>query len=370
MRSIAPDKAVPASLDRRRLLGSLAGAGCALALPMLAAAQDDDAPPLPAAPQRIEIDARPIPHFQRAQPDVKRFGRLEYRGGLVLSSPTAGFGGWSGLVIATDGSRLLAVSDVAGWLTADVTYQAGRPAGLRNARLGSLLSRSGRPLGSKREKDAEGLALLDGSLSNGTVLISFERLHRIGRFPVRNGEVQAPTSYLWPDAGARRRMSRNQGIEAVALLKGGPHKGSVIGFAERFTRGSGYHTGWIWIRGKPRPIHLKDVDGFDITDAASLPNGDLIVLERRFRWMEGVKMRLRRLAASEIAPGARLAGETLIQADSGFEIDNMEGIAVHRGANGETVLSLISDDNFNRGLQRTLLLQFTLLAEGARSARP
>jgi hypothetical protein len=165
-------------------------------------------------------------------------------------------------------------------------------------------------------------------------------------------------------------MSRNQGIEAVALLKGGPHKGAVIGFAERFTRGSGYHTGWIWNGGKPRPIHLKDIDGFDITDAASLPNGDLLVLERRFRWTEGVKMRLRRLAANEIVPGAHLAGETLIQADSGFEIDNMEGIAVHRGANGDTVLSLISDDNFNRGLQRTLLLQFTLLAEGARSARP
>jgi hypothetical protein len=369
MRLIAPDDAGPASTDRRRLLGGLAGAGCALALPMLAAAQDDDAPPLPAVPEGIEIDARPIPHFQPAQPDAKRFGRLEYRGGLMLSSPSAGFGGWSGLVMAADGSKLLAVSDLAGWLTADVAYQAGRPAGLKNARLGPLLSRNGRPLRNKREKDAEGLALLDGSLSNGTLLISFERLHRIGRFPVRNGEVQAPTGYLWPDADARRRMSSNQGIEAVALLKGGPHKGSVIAFAERFTRDSGYHTGWIWIGGKPRSIHLKDIDGFDITDAASLPNGDLIVLERRFRWTEGVKMRLRRLTANEIVPGARLAGETLMQADSGFEIDNMEGVAVHRGADGETVLSLISDDNFNRGLQRTLFLQFTLLAE-AGSARP
>jgi hypothetical protein len=369
MRPIAPEDTGPASLNRRRLLGSLAGAGCALVLPMLAAAQDNDAPPLPAAPERIEIDARPIPHFQRGRPDVKRFGRLEYRGGLVLTSPSPSFGGWSGLVMAPDGSKLLSISDVGGWLTTEVAYQDAGPIGLRNARLGPLLSARGHALKDKRERDAEGVTLLDGSLAKGTLLVSFERLHRIGRFPIRDGVVQAPTAYF-PLHSDARRMSANQGIEAVAVLQDGRLKGSVVAFAERLTRGSGYHTGWIWIRGKPRPIHLKDIGGFDITDAASLSNGDLIVLERRFRWTEGVKMRLRRLAANEIAPGARLVGETLIQADSGFEIDNMEGLAAHRGAKGETVLSLISDDNFNRGLQRTLFLQFTLLAEGARSARP
>lgn len=369
MRHALPDTEVLRRPDRRRLLGGLAGAGCALALPMLAAAQDDAEPALPSEPRSIEVDARPIAHFQRGRPDAKRFGRLEFRGGLVLTAPSASFGGWSGLMMEADGSKLLAVSDIGGWLTADVAYQASQPAALANARLGPLLSSRGRPLKDKREKDAEGLTLLDGSLANGTALISFERLHRIGRFPIRNGEVLAPTSYLGlhPDA---RRMSANQGLEALAVLKAGPLKGSLIAFAERLTRGSGYHTGWIWVGGAPRPFHLQDVDGFDITDAAGLANGDLIVLERRFRWAEGVKMRLRRLAANEIAPGARLAGQTLIAADSAFEIDNMEGLAVHRGPNGETVLSLISDDNFNRILQRTLLLQFTLLGEGARSARP
>ena len=54
MRSIIPDTGKSARLDRRTLLGSLAGAGCALALPMLAAAQDDAEPPLPEAPESIE----------------------------------------------------------------------------------------------------------------------------------------------------------------------------------------------------------------------------------------------------------------------------------------------------------------------------
>jgi hypothetical protein len=39
----------------------------------------------------------------------------------------------------------------------------------------------------------------------------------------------------------------------------------------------------------------------------------------------------------------------------------MEGLAVHQSG-GDTVLTLVSDDNFSP-LQRTLLLQFTLAGE-------
>jgi hypothetical protein len=52
-----------------------------------------------------------------------------------------------------------------------------------------------------------------------------------------------------------------------------------------------------------------------------------------------------------------LSGEVLVQGDQAYEIDNMEGLSVHRDARGKTVLTLISDDNFNP-LQRTVLLQF------------
>jgi hypothetical protein len=40
----------------------------------------------------------------------------------------------------------------------------------------------------------------------------------------------------------------------------------------------------------------------------------------------------------------------------------MEGIAVHRTAGGETILTIVSDDNFSF-LQRSLLLQFALAEE-------
>ena len=71
-------------------------------------------------------------------------------------------------------------------------------------------------------------------------------------------------------------------------------------------------------------------------------------------------MRLRRVALADIVPGAILEGTILITADMGYQIDNMEGLSVHRAANGDIVLTLVSDDNFSF-IQRTLLLQFTLL---------
>lgn len=353
-------------LTRRKVLGGLA-AGAGMAAAWRAAAQNEGSNAAAETAHPIEIAARPIAHFERSRPDAKRFGDLEFRGGLVLTSPSQDFGGWSGLVMEKDGKSLLSISDAGSWLTADLTHEGARPTGFSRARIGPLLAAGGRPLRNKREQDAEAITLLDGTLARGTLLIGFERVHRIGRFEIGNGEPRAPSGYLRlpPEA---MRMQPNQGIEALAVIQAGALKGSVVAFAERFTRGSGDHTGWIWVRGEPQRIHLQDIDGFNITDAAGLPDGGLLVLERYFRWTAGVRMRIRRLSPAEIAPGARLTGRILFEADSSYEIDNMEGIAVHRGPQGETVVSLISDDNFNHFLQRTIFLQFTLLADGPKSA--
>jgi hypothetical protein len=350
-------------LTRRTLLSGLAaGAGMAgpLAAPGRLLAQEKGPSTTLAGTQAVEVSAKALPYFQSGRPDARRFGDLEYRGGLVLSSPLEHFGGWSGLVMDPDGRGLLAISDEGAWLSAGIDYAGRAPAALVRPRMGPLLAPRGRPLREKADQDAECVALAEGSLESGTLLIGFERKHRIGRFPIRDGEVQAPSDYLRlaPEAG---RMPANQGLEAVTVLQAGPLKGATVAFAERFTRGSGYHTGWIWAGGRAQRFQLRDIDGFNITDAAGLPDGGLLVLERYFTWSTGVRMRIRRLPAAEIKPGARLDGHVVVGADSGYEIDNMEGIAVHRGGRGETVVSLISDNNFNPFLQRTVFLQFTLV---------
>lgn len=355
----------PRHLARRALL---AGAGLAAAAGLLgrhapAPAQEKpekEGPPPPDDVRQIEVTARRITTFQRGFLGGHRFGPLEFRGGLVLSASVKAFGGWSGIVMETDGKHFLAVSDEGAWMTAELGYDGTAPAGIRKARLGPIRGLKGRPLDRKRDLDAESVTLLEGNLTRGTALIGFERNHRIGRFPVVDGVVQMPTGYLKlpPEA---RRMRTNKSFEAVTVMQGGRYKGAPIAFSERFPDPTLKHHGWIWIGDDPRPLFVTDIDDFELTDAVSLTDGSLILLERRFRWTEGVKMRLRRFAAGEVRPGATLQGEVLLAADMSYEIDNMEGLAAHRNAAGETILTLISDDNFNHFLQRTILLQFALL---------
>jgi hypothetical protein len=91
-----------------------------------------------------------------------------------------------------------------------------------------------------------------------------------------------------------------------------------------------------------------------------LPSGDLLLLERKFSLLGGIGIRTRRIALASVAPGAVIDGPSIFNADLGNEIDNMEGIDAHVTPDGETVLTLISDDNFSM-IQRNLLLQFTLV---------
>src|SRR5690606_40945914 len=98
---------------------------------------------------------------------------------------------------------------------------------------------------------------------------------------------------------------------------------------------------------------------FDITDGAFLPDGDLLLLERSFSIATGVRMRLRRILAAGIAPGAVADGPVLMQADMAYQIDNMEGMDVWTRADGALMVSLMSDDNHSI-LQRNLYLEFIL----------
>jgi hypothetical protein len=245
-------------------------------------------------------------------------------------------------------------------MTGGLVYERGRLKAVESARLGPLPSRPGKALARSRERDAEGVALLEGTLAKGSVVISFEGDHRIDRFKIGDEGLSSATRGRIALPAATKRMASNQGLEAVTVLRGGSNKGSLVAIAERLADKSGYNAGWLWIKGRPRAFHLRNRDGFDVTDAAGLPDGSLLVLERRFRWTEGVKMRLRLVRRNELAPGERIDGETLLDAGLNNEIDNMEGLAVHTGAGGEIIVTMISDDNFNPALQRTVLLQFAL----------
>jgi hypothetical protein len=93
------------------------------------------------------------------------------------------------------------------------------------------------------------------------------------------------------------------------------------------------------------------------TDCAFLPNGDLLVLERGISLFM-FAMRLVRIPAAAVIPGAVLTGDVLLQTTGG-DIDNMEALAVHPGPDGQTRIAIASDNNFN-DWERNLLLEFSL----------
>ena len=101
------------------------------------------------------------------------------------------------------------------------------------------------------------------------------------------------------------------------------------------------------------------VPDFRPTAIAPLPDGSFATLERAFDMVRGVRCRVMRFDAAQLKPGATVKPEELARLAAPYAVDNLEGLAATKGARGETLLWLISDDNFNR-LQRNILLLFEL----------
>lgn len=298
----------------------------------------------------IDVFASPIPLNDR-EPGLEKIGALTYTGGLVLSSPDKRFGGFSGLLASAGGRTLIAVSDKGHLLTLAVTLDGnGRLIGVADADMVPIKDEDGAPLSGKRNSDAESLA----QAPDGSVLIAFERRHRID-------------AYAGPDGAARplsvppqfTLMPSNGGVESLTGLS----DGRLLALSEGFQTSEGL-MGWLGTPGKNGTWDWETLtypyDGrFVPTGAATLPGGDILVLERSYSPLEGVRVRLRRIPARQMIPGSLLGGPVLADLAEPFSVDNFEGVAVFRDAAGRLRVVLISDDNFS-ALQRTLLLSFAL----------
>ena len=136
-----------------------------------------------------------------------------------------------------------------------------------------------------------------------------------------------------------------------------PIAGSTLLLPENIPDANGNHAGWLLGKADAGPLSLTAIEGVNPTDCAFLPNGDLLVLERGIALFAFVA-RLIRVPAADVHRGALLTGQILLEA-SGSDIDNMEGLAVHKAPDGGSRITLISDNNFN-DWERNLLLEFSL----------
>lgn len=348
-----------APLSRRFFLGHAAAGFSTLALSRHAQAQTAQIEHAVTEPVAIEVNARPIPNFEPRDRSRTRFGSLEYRSGLVLTSPYRGFGGLSAIRVDEKGERFLALSDQGAWFTGRIRYSGRAMVGLDDVEAAPMLNAEGRPITEKRYwYDTESLAR-DGA----NVYVGLERVNQIMRFDFSKGGTRARGEVI-PTPAAVRKLPVNKGLEALVFVPKGkdqnmPLAGTLIAFSERGLDTAGNLVAFLIGGPSPGQFSVRRTEKFDISDAVLLPYGELLILERKFSWFSGINIRIRAIPLKSIAPGALVDGPALFSADLGHEVDNMEGIDAHVTAEGETVLTMVSDDNFSM-LQRTLLLQFTL----------
>lgn len=302
--------------------------------------------------QALTIESTAV-DLHPGQTAVDRVGELEYRGGLVLDGDKAAFGGLSGLWVSPDGGEMLAVGDEATWVTARLRYdERGRLSGVDQGSIGSLRGRKGERLERKALRDSE--ALTPAPDGRG-FLVAFERTNRIWRYAGAEPPLAATPEPFAVPAGLWRAPS-NGGLESLARLA----DGRLFAVAEELRREGGL-AAWIHDGGRWHPLTYPGHADYAPTDATQLPGGDILVLERRFDILRGVGVRVRRIPLAALAPNAQLKGEIVAEFVPPLTRDNFEGIAAREGPDGETLVYLISDDNFN-AVQRTLLMMFVLRA--------
>lgn len=298
----------------------------------------------------MAVRAEPVAVTANAIPldpssDTHIVGRLTFRGGVVLSSPDRRFGGYSALGISRDGRRMIALSDRGTRLAAHLIHDAGGDlAGIEGADIEAVVGLDGAPL-TGDWADAE--AISPGAA--GEIIVAFERQHRLWRYlpgqPIP--QPMAPPTEL-------RVAPSNGGIEALALLD----DGRLLAITERFGTADN-RVGWVSDVDGWSVLTYAVTGGFQPTGAATLPDGNVVVLERAYRGPGTQAARVVVIDKAGIQPGARLVGDEVAVIRLPFTVDNFEAIEARRGADGSVFIYLMSDDNFSI-LQRTLLMMFEL----------
>lgn len=300
----------------------------------------------------LSVEYQPVALFPD-DPGRRVLGDLRYGGGLALSSADERFGGWSALEVSADGSRILAISDRAYWMAAQLDYDAaGELSGVSDVEITAMLDASGAALSGERA-DAEGLA----DLGEGRYAVSFERDHRIDVYEIAAdwSALAGATPAPLPAPPGADRLRNNAGTEALARL------GDTLWAAIEYPIMDGQpNTLWRYDLNRldipPVSAALSLAPGFGLTGLAPDGEGGLVVIERFYARSVGNRIKIGQLNRGDLEGDGPASPQILAMLEPGMSLDNFEAAAVHGSGPGRRLL-ILSDDNFNDE-QRTLLMSF------------
>lgn len=311
-----------------------------LALPLLATFAPESLAKYADVPGKPSLWVEPVRLREDAH-QARRLGGLLFIEGWWLRSNHPYFGGISAMNVV--GRSILTLSD--GGITS--RFELPPRAGRVPIRLTDLPGMTGRR---KTQRDTEAMAV-----HGGRAWVAFERANAVHRFDFARWRSEALAR-----PQAMRDWPLNSGSEAMVRLADG--RFLIFSEGERLPNGA---TEVLLFEGDPAVERTKAVrlgyrapEGFRITDAAALPDGRLIFLNRRISLLDGIQAKLTVADRPELREGAVLTGRELAHFQPPVITDNYEALSVAR-EDGRTIVWIASDDNF-MGFQRTLLLKLAL----------
>ncbi len=297
----------------------------------------------------VAIVSTPV-SLQPDQPSRTRTGQLTLLAGWKLAAPRSRqFGGWSALRIK--GDRFTVIGDYGSVLRFRLT-RFGRAT---EARIDPLPEGCGRQ-DDKRERDSESLAAApDGWL------VGYEYDNRLCKvtpdFRQALALVRPRQMADWPV---------KYGAESVLRLADGRY----IVIAERSRDASALRPLLIF-RGDPADSRTPIIErrylppaGYSPTDAAQLPDGRILVLNRRFTLSSLFTSMLVVIDPGALDRQSPITGTPIAQLAPPTLHDNFEGLDV-TVENGRPVIWMIADDNF-MSWQASYLLKFAIDDQPAR----
>lgn len=296
----------------------------------------------PAQDMRSRLDLKVIslpPHCCTAGP-------LQLLGAWKLSSENTAFGGYSALISTAPGA-LLALSDRGYFL------RFAKPGGVPAvAQFGSTQPDSEK---SKASRDVEAAAW---DPLKRRLWLALERRNAVARYHgdmIREAVRPMPEWRDWPG---------NYGPETMVRLADG--RFIVLCECRPSWFGEYRHPGYLYpgdpiSSGTGIAFTFAGADGYRPTDAAELPDGRVLVLMRRLVWPVPARFAIKVVLAdpAEIAAGKVWRGREIAEIAAPWPVDNYEGLTIERGADGQLVAWIISDDN-GAASQRTLLLKVSI----------
>ncbi len=287
--------------------------------------------------------------FDSNDPKINRIGQLRFLGAWELRSQNRDFGGISALTTLADG-RFIGLSDAGTLIGFGLTddERADHP-------FIAPLPEAFGPGKTYRDRDTEGLAY---DSDTGQFWVSYEGRNMIRRFSPSfgrsDGMVHPVAMHDWPF---------NSGPETLVRFP----DGRFATFSEAAVRADGSYAA-VMFSGDPVEAETSNFSfgyappkGYKATDAKMLPDGRLLMLNRRIGFPEGFSAILSVLDPATIKKDAMVSGRAIAALKSPLLVDNMEGLAITQEGE-QNIVWLISDNNFNIW-QRTLLMKFALLPD-------